>query len=79
MPTPDEGPASSGRTPSGTPPGDERRHNPLLRMLIDEMLEQVRELHRHAGPWPEAEREAAEAALERIMTQVRSEASTRKT
>jgi hypothetical protein len=48
-------------------------------MLIDEMLEQVRELHRHAGPWPEAEREAAEAALERIMTQVRSEASTRKT
>ena len=47
-------------------------------MLIDEMLEQVRELHRHSGPWPEAEREAAEAALERIMTQVRSEAAAKK-
>lgn len=79
MPTPDEGSASPGPDASAKPARDERRHNPLLRMLIDEMLEQVRELHRHAGPWPEAEREAAEAALERIMAQVRSEASTKKT
>jgi hypothetical protein len=55
-----------------------RRTNPLLRMLIDEMLEQVRELHRHAGPWPTDERARAEAALERIMSQVRTEALRRR-
>jgi hypothetical protein len=55
-----------------------RRTNPLLRMLIDEMLEQVRELHRHAGPWPVDERAKAEAALERIMSQVRTEALRRR-
>ena len=48
MPTPDEGSASPGPDASAKPARDERRHNPLLRMLIDEMLEQVRELHRHA-------------------------------
>lgn len=52
----------------------EERKNVLLRMLIDEMLEQVRELHRAAGPWPAEERKEAEAALERIMSQVRREA-----
>jgi hypothetical protein len=52
----------------------ERRQNALLRMLIDEMLDQVRELKRHAGPWPADERANAEAALERIMSQVRQEA-----
>ncbi|MFN8580766.1 MAG: hypothetical protein U0163_07310 [Gemmatimonadaceae bacterium] len=52
----------------------ERRTNRLLRMLIDEMLDQVRELQRHAGPWPAAERAAAEVQLERIMGQVRQEA-----
>lgn len=52
----------------------EQRQNLLLRMLINEMLDQVREMHRHAGPWPNEERTAAEAALERIMTQVRAEA-----
>ena len=78
MPTPDESSASPS-SESGAPasPAD-RRRNPLLRMLVEEMLEQVRELHRHAGPWPPAEREAAEAALERIMTKVRSEASAKK-
>jgi hypothetical protein len=55
-----------------------RRTNPLLRMLIDEMLEQVRELHRHSGPWPNDERVRAEAALERIMSQVRTEALRRR-
>jgi hypothetical protein len=52
----------------------EQRQNLLLRMLINEMLDQVREMHRHSGPWPTEERATAEAALERIMTQVRAEA-----
>lgn len=52
----------------------EQRKNVLLRLLIDDMLEQVRELHRHAGPWPPDERARAEEALERIMAQVRQEA-----
>jgi len=52
----------------------ERRQNVLFRTLIDEMLAQVREMRAHSGPWPVAERERAEADLERIMVQVRSEA-----
>lgn len=52
----------------------EQRKNVLLRILINDMLEQVRELNRHAGPWPSEERANAEAALDRIMTQVRQEA-----
>lgn len=58
----------------GTDDARERRQNQLLRMLIDEMLDQVREMQRHAGPWPTDERASAEEALERIMTQVRAEA-----
>lgn len=53
----------------------EQRQNVLLRLLIDDMLEQVREINRHAAdPWPSGERASAEEALERIMTQVRQEA-----
>ena len=52
----------------------QERKNFLLRMLINEMLEQVRELQRDAGPWPAEERKQAEVALERIMSQVRDEA-----
>ncbi len=52
----------------------ERRKNLLLRMLINEMLDQVREMQKHSGPWPPDERASAEEALERIMTQVRAEA-----
>lgn len=52
----------------------EPRKNLLLRMLINEMLDQVREMQRHAGPWEPTERERAEATLERIMGQVRTEA-----
>jgi hypothetical protein len=55
-------------------PRDQRK-NVLLRILINDMLEQVREINRSAaGPWGSSERESAEAALERIMTQVRQEA-----
>jgi hypothetical protein len=60
--------------PSG-PPAD-RRKNLLLRTLIDDMMEQLRELQRHAGPWPPEERARLEADLERIMAQVRSQAFT---
>lgn len=51
-----------------------QRKNVLLRLLINDMLEQVRDLHTSAGPWPADERATAEAALERIMAQVRQEA-----
>ncbi len=50
------------------------RKNLLLRMLINEMLDQVRDLQRHAGPWDSTERERAEETLERVMGQVRAEA-----
>lgn len=51
------------------------RKNVLLRMLINEMLDQVREMQRHAaGPWDPSERVRAEETLERVMTQVRAEA-----
>jgi hypothetical protein len=42
--------------------------------LIDEMMQQIRELRSHAGPWPAAERARVEADLERIMAQVRNAA-----
>ena len=60
-------------TPPGQPP-IERRKNLLLRTLIDEMLAQVRELQHHSGPIPAEERARLEADLERIMSQVRSQA-----
>jgi hypothetical protein len=65
-------------SPEGDEPTEQRK-NLLLRMLVNEMLEQVRELHRHAGPWPPDERANAEAALERIMIQVRAEAMRKST
>ena len=45
-------------------PDDERpeRKNLLLRMLINEMLGQVRELQAHPGPWEPGERERARGA-----------------
>jgi hypothetical protein len=52
----------------------DRRKNALLRMLINEMMEQIREMQNHEGPWPEDERERAERDLERIMQQVRGAA-----
>lgn len=52
----------------------EQRKNVLLRILINDMLDQVRDLHRQAESWAPGERDRAEEALERIMTQVRQEA-----
>lgn len=52
----------------------ERRKNDLLRLLINEMMQQIRELQSHQGPWPTAERERVERDLDRIMEQVRGAA-----
>jgi len=52
----------------------ERRKNALLRMLINEMMQHIRELQQHQGPWPAEERERVERDLERIMEQVRGAA-----
>ncbi len=52
----------------------ERRKNALLRMLINEMMQQIREVQQHDGPWPAEERERVEKDLERIMQQVRGAA-----
>jgi hypothetical protein len=60
---------------TGRPPGQsDRRRDPLFRSLIDEMMQQIRELRAHAGPWPTQEREQVEADLDRIMAQVRNAA-----
>ncbi|HET7550383.1 MAG TPA: hypothetical protein VFK04_03780 [Gemmatimonadaceae bacterium] len=66
--------------PMSRPTGDaegtvERRSNEVLRVLVTEMLERVRELHRHANAWTPAERAQAESELEAIMRRVRSEAA----
>ncbi|MBI2407720.1 MAG: hypothetical protein HYV19_05415 [Gemmatimonadetes bacterium] len=48
-----------------------RRSNFILRALIDEMLDQVRDLDRHSPSMSDEEREAAERSLEALMTRVR--------
>jgi hypothetical protein len=57
----------------------ERRSNLVLRALIDEMLERVRELNRSTGVWTPEERARAEAELESIMARVRRVAATKDT
>lgn len=54
---------------------DDRRSNLVLRALIDEMLERVREVNRMTGVWSASERSRAEAELEAIMARVRRIAS----
>jgi hypothetical protein len=49
----------------------DRRSNPELRRLIEEMLERVRELNRNIGVWGADERARAEADLESVMARVR--------
>jgi hypothetical protein len=55
----------------------ERRSNLVLRSLIDEMLERVRELNRKATDWTPDDRARAEADLESIMARVRRIAARR--
>ncbi|HEX6967080.1 MAG TPA: hypothetical protein VF166_14925 [Gemmatimonadaceae bacterium] len=52
----------------------ERRSNLVLRALVGEMLDRVRELSRRTTAWTPEERAQAEAELEAIMTHVRREA-----
>ena len=60
-------------------PGDsdasDRRTNEVLRTLVTEMLERVRELSRRTNAWTSVERAEAERELEDIMASVRREAS----
>ena len=53
----------------------DRRSNLVLRALIDEMLERVRELNRNTGVWTPDERAKAELELDAIMGRVRRVAS----
>ncbi|HEX6816011.1 MAG TPA: hypothetical protein VF102_10085 [Gemmatimonadaceae bacterium] len=53
----------------------ERRTNVALRSLVNEMLQQVRDLSRRTAAWSVEERAQAEAELEMIMARVRSEAA----
>ena len=55
--------------------GSDRRSNLVLRALIDEMLERVRELNRNTGVWTPDERAKAERELDAIMGRVRRVAS----
>lgn len=48
-----------------------RRTNVVLRTLIDEMLERVRELSRNSSAWTDDERARAEAELDGVMARVR--------
>lgn len=72
MPADDKSTTSAGGAKRERVP--ERRRDPLFRSLIDDMLQQIRELRAHAGPWPADERARVEADLERIMDQVRNAA-----
>jgi hypothetical protein len=61
--------------PTHNPPRTEtlqdRRSNPELRQLIEEMLERVREMNRNVTVWSTEERARAESDLESIMARVR--------
>lgn len=70
-------PAPSHEKPSGDSLHD-RRTNPDLRRLIEEMLERVREMNRNIGVWSSEERARAEADLESVMARVRRLAGERR-
>lgn len=73
-------PSSPGSpSPSSTKePSHDRRSNPELRRLIEEMLDRVRQLNRNVATWTAEERARAEADLESIMARVRRLAAERR-
>jgi hypothetical protein len=64
--------------PSSAEALHDRRANPELRRLIEEMLERVRQMNRNVGVWSHEERARAEADLESIMARVRRLAGERR-
>ena len=70
---------STSTAPKRTSGGSNRRNNLVLRALIDEMLERVRELNKDAGGWNADDRARAEAELDSIMARVRRVAAQRHT
>jgi len=58
-------------TDTPIPNFDKRRSNFVLRALIDEMLDQVRELDRHSATMSAEDRQAAELGLDQLMARVR--------
>lgn len=73
MSKPDDRAAGASAAQAGSE--GERRSNDVLRKLVSEMLERVRELSRRTADWTSAERAQAESELEAIMASVRREAA----
>jgi hypothetical protein len=72
-------PSSPGTSSQSSAASHDRRSNPELRRLIEEMLERVRQMNRKVGTWSAEERARAEADLESIMARVRRLAAERRT
>jgi hypothetical protein len=70
------GPAPQSSSSTEGPP--DRRSNPELRRLIEEMLERVRQMNRNVLIWSPEERARAEADLESVMARVRRLAGERR-
>lgn len=64
-------PSGPAHQPASTETSHDRRSNPELRRLIEEMLERVRQMNRNIGVWSVEERARAEADLESVMARVR--------
>ena len=71
-------PSPASQKPSLVEALHDRRANPELRRLIEEMLERVRQMNRNVGVWSHEERARAEADLESIMARVRRLAGERR-
>jgi hypothetical protein len=72
-------PIGPAHQPSPTEAAPDRRSNPELRRLIEEMLERVRQMNRSILVWSSDERARAEAELESVMARVRRLAGERRT
>lgn len=70
-------PSSSSAPAAGSPARPERRRNPHLRALVDEMLASIR-VAANRELWTPEERASYEQDLAAIMTRVRAEATARR-
>lgn len=72
-------PSGPAQQPASSTEGlQDRRANPELRRLIEEMLERVRQMNRNVLIWSPEERARAEADLESVMARVRRLAGERR-